>query len=97
MSVAKGSSEEPWLLELHYNCPGAGKEGESGEGKPTVLVGKGANSLKFYGENFCSHALICENLTFRLLSIIFLLKIWHLIVIHPSSYQQGRYVYMYML
>ena len=48
MSVAKGSSEEPWLLELHYNCPNAGREekergGESGEGRPTVLVGKGAN------------------------------------------------------
>ena len=40
MSVAKGSLEEPWLLELHYNCPNAGREeerGESGEeGKPTV-------------------------------------------------------------
>ena len=48
MSVAKGSSEEPWLLELHYNCPDAGREeerGESGEeGKPTVLVGKGTNN-----------------------------------------------------
>ena len=52
MSVAKGSSEEPWLLELHYNCPSAGKEGESGEGKPTILVGKGANSLKFCGRTF---------------------------------------------
>ena len=28
MSVAKGSSEEPWLLELHYNCPDAGREEE---------------------------------------------------------------------
>ena len=51
LSVAKGSSEEPWLLELHYNRPNAGREekemegsrGESGEGRPTVLVGKGAN------------------------------------------------------
>ena len=53
LNVAKGSSEEPWLLELHYNCPNAGREekemeketeegGESGEGRPTVLVGKGA-------------------------------------------------------
>ena len=73
MSVAKGSSEEPWLLELHYNYSGAGKEGESGEGKPTVLVGKGAN---FVGEHFCSHALSCEN--FMLLSAVFLLKIQHL-------------------
>ena len=40
MSVAKGSSEEPWLLELHYNCPGVGKE-RDGENQPTVLVGKG--------------------------------------------------------
>ena len=47
MSVAKGSSEEPWLLELHFNCPSTGKEGESWEGKPTVLVGKGASILKF--------------------------------------------------
>jgi hypothetical protein len=48
MSIAKGSSEEPWLLELHYNSPSAGREerGESGEeGKPTVLVGKGTNNL----------------------------------------------------
>jgi leucyl aminopeptidase len=46
MSVAKGSSEEPWLLELHYNSPSEGREerGVSGEeGKPTVLVGKGTN------------------------------------------------------
>ena len=51
MSVAKGSSEEPWLLELHYNCPNVGKEEregrEIGKGKPTVLVGKGANDPKF--------------------------------------------------
>ena len=40
LSVAKGSEEEPWLLEVHYNCPGSGKEGESEE-RPTVLVGKG--------------------------------------------------------
>ena len=46
MSVAKGSSEEPWLLELHYNRPNAGKEGES-EAKPTVLVGKGANYMLY--------------------------------------------------
>ena len=50
LSIAKGSSEEPWLLELHYNYPNAGREekemeggGESEEGRPTVLVGKGAN------------------------------------------------------
>ena len=51
MSVAKGSSEEPWLLELHYNCPDAGKEREregEGERKPTVLVGKGATFEEFY-------------------------------------------------
>lgn len=40
MSVAKGSSEEPWLLELHYNRPDPQKEGAS-DTQPTVLVGKG--------------------------------------------------------
>ena len=82
MSVAKGSSEEPWLLELHYNCPNAGREeekememekqegGESEEGRPTVLVGKGANIhvyiLKFHRRKLsqsCSdlHDCIYEN------------------------------------
>ena len=41
LSVAKGSLEEPWLLEVHYNSPTReGKEGER-EKKSTVLVGKG--------------------------------------------------------
>ena len=38
LSVAKGSQEEPWLLEVHYNSPT--REGKEGE-RPTVLVGKG--------------------------------------------------------
>ena len=45
MSIAKGSSEEPWLLELHYNCPRSAQEGD-GESRPTVLVGKGRVCLR---------------------------------------------------
>ena len=39
LSVAKGSTEEPWLLELHYNHPESETRGE----RPTVLVGKGTD------------------------------------------------------
>lgn len=37
LSVAKGSEEKPWLLEMKYSC------GESGK-QPIVLVGKGITS-----------------------------------------------------
>lgn len=40
MSVAKGSSEEPWLLEVHYNFSHPEKKTENAT-RPTVLVGKG--------------------------------------------------------
>ena len=39
LSVAKGSVETPWLLEVRYNY--SGQEGED----PVVLVGKGTLSL----------------------------------------------------
>ncbi len=46
LSVAKGSQEKPWLLELRYNYGGEQDEanpsaGGGGEDRPIVLVGKG--------------------------------------------------------
>ncbi len=43
LSIAKGSSESPWLLEVHYGGT------ESREDKqPIVLVGKGVWDSKLY-------------------------------------------------
>ena len=37
LSIAKGSEEDPWLLEVHYNY----RQGEESGEQPIVLVGKG--------------------------------------------------------
>ena len=37
LSVAKGSEEDPWLLEVRYNY----REGAESDDQPVVLVGKG--------------------------------------------------------
>ena len=40
LSIAQGSAEEPWLLEMRYNCD---RQEEASTEQPTVLVGKGVS------------------------------------------------------
>lgn len=59
LSVARGSAEVPWFLELRLNVPEGQREGQ-GEGeegeRPLMLVGKGrvVKDINFYcGASAC--------------------------------------------